>query len=127
MVSAHLKMKMRGVFKKSIEDVKLEAKSAGMTVNEFYNELYDDFYAPIIKLEKQNTVASNRNIKKLLNDVKISNKYFDKQKTISTNNNLLVSNNNHAKKVKEFTENYAAKKIQKLFWKKQYKFNEKKH
>ena len=62
-----------------------------------------------------------------MNDVKISNKYFDKQKTISTNNILLVSNNNYAKKVKEFTENYAGKKYKKMFWKKQYKFNEKKH
>ncbi len=73
MVSSFIQLKIRGIFKKSIEDVKIEAKNAGMTVKEFYNELYDDFYAPIIKLEKQSTEASNRNIKKLLNDVKISN------------------------------------------------------
>jgi hypothetical protein len=73
MVSSYLKMKIRGVFKKTIDDVREEAKSSGMTVNEFYDNLYEDFYAPIIKLEKQNTVASNRKIKILKNDVKKSN------------------------------------------------------
>ena len=110
-LSSFKKLKMRELFKKTVNEVREEAKSSDMTVNQFYDELYNEFYAPITKLEKQKTASSNRNIKKLLNDVKISNKYFDKQKTISTNNNLLVSNNNHAKKVKEFTENYAGKKI----------------